>query len=156
MTVRKGASADAPIDTIRETPGDRPPRDPRNLWRVLAANGWSREVASEGNAQDKAAGYDRGCPARECPHRVQHWNGETWVDVARKTEPPQTPQWRVVQERGEYDLELVLANPQREGTDDDVRLVVRWGEVDDEPEVTAVYPCRECGWAKACGLGCHS
>lgn len=61
----------------------KPPRDPRNVWRVIDALGTPREVASEGNAQKKAAGYDYGCPARECPHRVQRWNGSQWVDVER-------------------------------------------------------------------------
>lgn len=78
------SQSDSPIDLIRERSDvQTPPRDPRNVWRVLAANGWSREVASEGNAQDKAAGYDRGCPPRECPHRVQRWTGSEWVDVER-------------------------------------------------------------------------
>jgi len=71
----------------------------------------------------------------------------------------QTP-WRVVEESGpsEFDLAFVLINAEWENTDRDVRLVVRWDEAEDEPEVMAVYPCRECGWAQACddGLGCHS
>ena len=58
------------------------PRDVRNGWRVIDALGTSREVASEGNARSKAEGYDRVCPARECPHRVQRWTGTEWVDVA--------------------------------------------------------------------------
>lgn len=57
------------------------PTDPRNRWRVIDALGVSREVASEGNARDKAAAYDRVCPARELPHRVQRWTGSEWVDV---------------------------------------------------------------------------
>ena len=59
----------------------RPPSDPRNCWRVIDQLGVSREVASEGNARQKAAGYDRVCPARECPHRVQHWTGWEWIDA---------------------------------------------------------------------------
>jgi hypothetical protein len=55
-----------------------PPADPRNCWRVIDAMGAWREVASESNARGKAAAYDRVCPARECPHRVEHWTGATW------------------------------------------------------------------------------
>lgn len=56
-----------------------PPADPRNRWRVVDALGVSREVASEGNAREKAAGFDRVCPGRECPHRVERWTGSEWV-----------------------------------------------------------------------------
>lgn len=60
---------------------ERAPLDPRNVWRVVDAQGTSREVGSAGNAFRKAVGYDRVCPARELPHRVQHWNGSEWVDA---------------------------------------------------------------------------
>jgi hypothetical protein len=58
----------------------RRPMDSRNVWRVIDALGVSREVASEDNARRKATGFDQVCPARECPHRVQFWNGSEWVD----------------------------------------------------------------------------
>jgi hypothetical protein len=60
----------------------RPPADSRNRWRVIDAQGASREVASEDNARTKAAGFDRVCPERECPHRVQYWTGWEWIDAA--------------------------------------------------------------------------
>lgn len=55
------------------------PHDPRNGWRVIDALGVWREVASEGNARMKAAGFDKVCPARECPHVVERWTGSEWV-----------------------------------------------------------------------------
>lgn len=66
--------------------------------------------------------------------------------------------WRVLEETGEFDLELVLAHTALEGTDDDYRLVVVWVESEDEPQVWPVYPCQICAWARACGGGveCHS
>lgn len=76
----------------------RPPVDPRNCWRVVDALGVSREVGSARNAFGKAAAFDRVCPARELPHRVEHWTGSEWVD-ARET------RWRVPME----DLRLVEA-----------------------------------------------
>jgi len=54
------------------------PRDPRNVWRVIDALGVWREVASERNARSKAAAFNRTCPPRECPHRVERWNGKAW------------------------------------------------------------------------------
>jgi hypothetical protein len=71
------------------------------------------------------------------------------------------PTWSVTEEHDAatpYDLALVLVNVALEGTDRDVRLVVTWAEADDEPEVLAVYPCRECGWRQSCkgGEECHS
>lgn len=59
----------------------RPPRDPRSQWRVVDALGVSREVASERNAREKATAYDRVCPARECPHRVERWTGSMWIPI---------------------------------------------------------------------------
>lgn len=64
--------------------------------------------------------------------------------------------WTVVAESGVFDLQLVLANPELEGTDNDRRLVVTWNEAEDDPAVMAVYPCRVCGWDRACGEDCHS